>query len=125
MSDRENITAGGLDVSPSPGGKTVTQKDITESFGDFGTLRRAKPAIPGHAEATLVIENDAARTVKIYHNKQMDEKHIEGQIAGDATDSIPQTTPAPCLIQGRNAYMSLKAITSKLVRTKKTASSSL
>ena len=125
MSDREDITVGGLSVSPLSGAKIVTQEDIPELFGDIGTLRRAKLVIPGHAEVTFMNKNDAARAVEIYHNKQMDEKHIECQIAGDATDSIPQTTPAPRLIQGRNAYMSLKAITNKLVRTKKTASSSL
>merc|ERR1719391_1685109 len=84
------LDGNGTGVSPLQGTKiviqnlqtSVTQEDILELFGDIGALRRAKLVNPGHAEVTFINKADAARTVEIYHNRQLDGKPMKCQLVG-------------------------------------------
>ena len=126
-------SSSGLVISPLQGTKiviqnlqsSVTQEDIRELFGDIGTLKQAKLVSPDHAEVTLVNKSDTTRAVEIYHNRQLDERPMKCQMVGDATKRDPQTTRVPRLFHGRNAYTTLKAVTNRLARTRRTSTFSI
>ncbi len=114
MGDRIESSSAGSSaafVSPLQGSKilvsnlqdSVTQEDITELFGDIGSLKRAKLVEPvriyeiqtlklflkllfsvpnqGVAEVVFVKHADAQRAVEIYHNRQLDGRPMKCKLA--------------------------------------------
>jgi len=86
MGDRlDGGNSRGAFVSPLQGAKiqvanlndSVSQEDISELFGDVGSLKRAKLVAQGVAEVVFFNMADAVKAVEIYHNRQLDGKPMK------------------------------------------------
>jgi len=67
---------------------SVSQEDLSELFGDVGTLRRVKMLpTPGSAEIVFMNKEDADRAIEVYHNRQLDGQPMKCQMV--------TTGPAP------------------------------
>ena len=66
----------------------MSQEDLSELFGDVGTLRRVKMLpTPGSAEIVFMNKEDADRAIEVYHNRQLDGQPMKCQMV--------TTGPAP------------------------------
>jgi len=71
---------------------SVSQEDLSELFGDVGSLRRVKMVSSGVAEIVFTNKEDADRAIEVYHNRQLDGKPMKCQLV--------TTGPAPKQLAG-------------------------